>query len=49
MNMTFVHVPTPEGFEMEQGEWLHNLNGALFEKETFINLGDLRITLRLFS
>ena len=47
--MTFVLVPKPEGFEIEQGEWLHNLIGALFEKETFIELGYLRINVRLVS
>ena len=38
--MTFVLVPTPKGFEIEQGKLLHNLIGALFEKETFITLDD---------
>ena len=47
--MTFFLVSTPEGFEIEQGELLHKLIGALFEKETFITLGDLRITIRLVS
>ena len=49
MSMTFVLVPTPEDFEIEQGKLLHKLIGALFEKETFIALGDLRVTVRLVS
>jgi len=40
MNMSFVHVPTPEGFEMEEG-LVDNLIGAMFEKEAYIALGNV--------
>jgi len=38
MNMTFVHVPTPEGFEIENGS-VNNLVNATIAKETYIALG----------
>jgi hypothetical protein len=38
MNMTFVHVPTTEGFEMK--EWsVNNVIKAMIAKENFITLG----------
>jgi len=40
MNMSFVHVPTPEGFEMEKGS-VNNLSRAMFEKEVYIALGNV--------
>jgi len=39
--MTFVYVPTPEGFEVEQGGKVHNLIWAFLEKKILIALGDL--------
>ena len=38
MNMTFVHVPTPEGFELEKGS-VNNLVTAMIAKEAYIALG----------
>jgi hypothetical protein len=38
MNMTFFYVPTPEGFEIENGS-VNNLVTALIEKEAYIVLG----------
>jgi hypothetical protein len=38
MNMTFIHVPTPEGFEIEKG-LTDNLIRAMLSKETYIALG----------
>jgi len=38
MNMTFVHVPTPEGFEIEEG-LTDNLIRAMIARDTFIALG----------
>ena len=38
MNMTFVQVPTPEGFEIEEG-LRDNLIKAMIAKEAFISLG----------
>ena len=40
MNMTFVHVPTQEGFEIEGG-LTDNLIRAVIAKEVFIALGFL--------
>jgi hypothetical protein len=40
MNMTFVFVPTPEGFEMETG-LVQNLTKAMIAKEAYIALGDM--------
>jgi len=40
MNMSLVHVPTPEGFEKEEG-LVDNLIGAMFEKEVYIALGNV--------
>jgi hypothetical protein len=36
--MTFVHVPTPDGFEIEQG-LKNNLSNAIIAKEAYIALG----------
>ena len=41
MNMAFVHVPTPEGFEIKEGGKIQNLLRAMLSKEAYIALGDL--------
>jgi hypothetical protein len=41
MNMTFEHVPTPEGFEKEEGSLLTNLIEGMLGKKIYIALGDL--------
>jgi len=41
MNMTFVHVPTPEGFEIENGS-VNNLVNAMIAKEAYIALGGVK-------
>jgi hypothetical protein len=38
MNMTFVYVPTPEGFELGNGS-VNNLVSAMIAKKAFITLG----------
>jgi hypothetical protein len=38
LNMTFVYVPTPEGFKMEEGS-VNNLVSAMIAKEAYIALG----------
>jgi len=38
--MTFIHVPTPQDFEIEKG-LTSNLIGAMLAKETFIALGEV--------
>jgi hypothetical protein len=38
MSMMFVHVFTPEGFEIEKG-LVDNLIRALFEKKSYVALG----------
>ena len=40
MNMTFIHVPTPEGFEVEKG-LISNLVMSMFEKNASMALGDV--------
>ena len=40
MNMTFIHVPTPEGFEVEKGV-TDNLIRVMLAKESFITLGEV--------
>ena len=40
MNMTFVHVPTPEDFKLRK-ELINNLFRALFGKEAYIALGEM--------
>jgi hypothetical protein len=40
MNMTFVHVPTPEGFENEERS-VNNVIFAMLEKKAYIALGSL--------
>jgi hypothetical protein len=40
MNMTFIHIPTPDGFEIEKG-LTGNLSRAMFAKEAYIALGEL--------
>jgi hypothetical protein len=44
INMTFVHVPTPVGFEIDE-EQTNKLSNALFEKEAY----SLRWSGKLFS
>jgi hypothetical protein len=46
MNMTYVYVPTPEGFETDQG-WIANLVTFLIGKKAYIALGDLAIQILL--
>jgi len=41
MNMTFVHVPTPEGFEIEDGS-VNNLISAMIVKEAYRALGGIK-------
>jgi len=38
--MSFVHVPSPEGFEMEL-DLINKLIGSMITKETYIALGGL--------
>ena len=40
MNMTFVYVPTPEGFEIEK-DLINNLVTSMIEKESYIALGSV--------
>ena len=40
LNMTFIHVPTPEGFEIENG-LTDNLIRAMIAKEGYIALGEV--------
>jgi hypothetical protein len=40
MNMTFVYVPTPEGFQIEEGS-VNNLVSAMIGKEAYIALGSV--------
>jgi len=42
MNVTFVHVPIPKGFELEIGSE-KNLTIAVMAKESYIALGDVGI------
>jgi len=35
INMSFVHVPSPEGLEIE-GDSLNKISGSMFKKETYI-------------
>ena len=41
INMTFVHVPTPKGFEIEDGSLRTNLIIGMLEKEIYIALGNV--------
>jgi len=41
MNMTFDHVPTPKGFEKEDGSLLSSLVDGMIRKEIYIALGDV--------
>ena len=41
MNKTFVHVPTPEDFELEEGSLISNLVNGIPRKEIYIVLGDV--------
>jgi hypothetical protein len=41
INMTFVHVPTPEGFELENGS-VNNLISAMISKEAYIAVGGVK-------
>jgi hypothetical protein len=40
MNMTFIHVPTPEGFEIEKG-LSDNLTRSMVAKESYLALGEI--------
>jgi hypothetical protein len=48
MNMTFVHVPTPEGFELEK-QSVNNLVTAMFAKEAYIALGRVGINVLFYT
>jgi hypothetical protein len=48
MNMAFVHVPTPEGFELRE-ESVNNLVSAMIAKEAFIVLGSVTRNLSLYN
>jgi hypothetical protein len=43
MNMTFLHVPTPEGFEMEEGSLTSKLVLGMIGKKIYIALGNVGI------
>ena len=47
--MTFVQVPTSEGFEMKNGGSSYNLMTAMLAKEAYIALGDLELHIYLES
>jgi len=48
MNMTFVYVPTPKGFELEEGS-VNNLVSAMNAKEAYIALGDVERNLSYYT
>ena len=48
MNMTFVHVPTPQGFEIEEGS-VNNLVNAMIAKEAYIALGSVTSSFLLYT
>jgi len=48
MNMTFVHVPTSEGFEIEK-QSVNNLVTAMFAKEAYIALGRIGINILCYA
>jgi hypothetical protein len=48
MNMTFVYVPTPEGFELEDGS-VNNLVNSMIEKEAYIALGGVKKTILYYK
>jgi len=48
MNMTFVYVPTPEGFETERGS-VNNLVNAMNAKEAYIALGGVTRNLLYYT
>jgi hypothetical protein len=48
MNMTFVYVPTPEGFELED-ESVNNLVSIMIAKEAFIALGGVKRELSFYN
>ena len=48
MNMTYVYVPTPEGFEIGQAS-VAKLVGTLIGKKAYIALGDVATQILLFS
>jgi hypothetical protein len=41
MKMTFVHVPTPEGFEMEEGSLITNFVMGMFGKVIYNAVRDV--------
>jgi hypothetical protein len=48
MNMTFVYVPTPEGFELEDGS-VNNLYSLMIVKEAYIALGGVKSELLFYN
>jgi hypothetical protein len=48
INMTFVHVPTPEGFKLWEGS-VNNLVTAMIAKEVYIALGRVTRNLSLYN
>jgi hypothetical protein len=48
MNMTFVYVPTPEGFEIEDGT-VNNLVSTMIAKKAYIALGGVKRELSFYS
>jgi len=49
MNMTFVHVPTPTEFEIQNGWKINYLINAMLAKDAYIALGDLGSLVYLVS
>jgi len=47
MNMTFVHVPTPDGFEIKSDGSINNLIISMMTKKSYIALGGLGSTIYL--
>jgi hypothetical protein len=48
MNITFVHVPTPEGFELSK-ESVNNLVSVMIAKEAYIALGRVIGNISLYN
>jgi hypothetical protein len=48
MNMTFVHVPTPEGFELEDA-LINNLVSAMVARKAYIALGGVKIKITYYT
>jgi hypothetical protein len=47
INMTFVHVPTPEGFELKGSDDVQNLVSSMIAKGVYIALGSVGTQFRL--